>query len=59
MSASRPYAACLIARDAPLISERAATRGRFATEGGDEHAGAKKGCPFERRPREPDRTAGT
>jgi len=27
--------------DAPLIGERAATRRRSATEGGDEHAGAK------------------
>jgi hypothetical protein len=26
---------------APLIDERAASRGRAATEGGDEHAGAK------------------
>jgi hypothetical protein len=25
--------------DAPLIGERATTRGRIATEGGDEHAG--------------------
>jgi len=28
--------------DAPLIGERAATRGRIATEGGDEHAGVKR-----------------
>jgi hypothetical protein len=27
--------------DAPLIGERAATRGRSATEGGDERAGGK------------------
>jgi hypothetical protein len=38
---SRPHAAAFIARnDAPLIAERAATRGRGATAGGDEHAGA-------------------
>jgi hypothetical protein len=39
MSASRPHAASAVAaNDAPLIGERAATRGRVATEGGDEHA---------------------
>jgi hypothetical protein len=28
--------------DARLIGERAATRGRSATEGGDDHAGVKR-----------------
>jgi hypothetical protein len=32
--------------DAPLIGERAATRGRIATEGGDEQAGARRRYPF-------------
>jgi hypothetical protein len=35
-----PHAAAFVVHhDAPLIGERAATRGRGATEGGDEHAG--------------------
>jgi hypothetical protein len=41
MSVSRPYAAAFVAgHHAPLIDERAATRGRSATEGGDVRAGA-------------------
>jgi hypothetical protein len=40
MSISRPHAATVVAgNDAPLIAERAATRGRIATEGGDERGG--------------------
>ena len=35
-------AACVTGNDAPLIVERAATRGRSAAEGGYEHAGVKK-----------------
>jgi hypothetical protein len=43
----RPRAALLVAgNDAPLIDEHAATRGSSATEGGDEHAGAKRHCPL-------------
>jgi len=34
--------------DAPRIGEHAATRGRIATEGGDEHAGASERYSFER-----------
>src|SRR6202042_560378 len=42
ISASRPHTpACVARNDAPLIGERAATRGRCATAGGDEHAGLK------------------
>jgi hypothetical protein len=42
MSVWRPHAAAFVAaHDAPLIGERAATRGRSATEGGDAHADAK------------------
>ena len=42
MSVSRPHSPAFVAgHDAPLIGERAATRGRSAMEGGDEHAGAK------------------
>jgi len=37
---------------APLISERAATRGRIATAGGDELAGAKRRYPWARQLRE-------
>jgi hypothetical protein len=37
------YSAVLVARnDAPLIGERAASRGRIATEGGDGDAGVKR-----------------
>jgi len=32
--------------DAPLIGEGAATRGRSATEGADEHAGVIRRYPF-------------
>jgi hypothetical protein len=40
MSVSHPPSAAFVAgNDAPLIGERAATRGRIAMEGGDEHAG--------------------
>jgi hypothetical protein len=40
---SRPHSAAHVAaNDAPLIDERAATRGRGATECGDGHAGAKR-----------------
>ena len=35
-------AAFVAHHDAPLIAERAATRGRSAPEGGDERAGAKR-----------------
>jgi len=39
---SRPHPPAVVARhDAPLIGERAATRGRVATEGGKERGGAK------------------
>ena len=38
----------------PHIGEHAAARGRVATEGGDEHAGAKRRYPFEGQPRAPD-----
>jgi hypothetical protein len=34
--------ACVAGNDVPLIGERAATRGRSATEGGDEHAGMRR-----------------
>ena len=43
--------------EAPLIAERAAARGRFATEGGDERVDVQNA--FELQPREPDRPAGT
>ena len=60
MNVSRPHPSAFVAaNDAPLIDERAATRGRSATEGGDERAGAKARYPFALQPREPDRTAGT
>jgi hypothetical protein len=37
MSVSRPHTSAFISsNDAPLIGERAATRGRGATQGGDE-----------------------
>jgi hypothetical protein len=39
--ARNPFAS-IAANDAPLIDERAATRGLGATEDGDEHAGAKR-----------------
>jgi len=45
--------------DAPLSGERAATRGRTATEGGDERGGAKRSYPFALQPREASRTAAT
>jgi hypothetical protein len=42
MSASGPHPAAFAAgNDAPLIGERAATRGAGATEGGDEGTGVK------------------
>ena len=42
-SVAPPHASAFVAHHrAPLIGERAATRGRSATEGGDEHAGAKE-----------------
>jgi hypothetical protein len=41
----------LAAQAARLSGERAATRGRSATEGGDEHAGVKRSYPFELPPR--------
>jgi hypothetical protein len=50
MTASRPHPA---AHDAPLIGERAATRGRIAMEGGDEHGGVEELLPFSLQPREP------
>jgi hypothetical protein len=47
MSVSRPHApASAAGNDAPLIAERAATRGRSETEGGDEQAGVKRRYPF-------------
>jgi hypothetical protein len=49
MSISRPHPAASVAgNDAPLVDERAATRGRSATEGGDEHAGVNGRYPIER-----------
>jgi hypothetical protein len=40
MIASRPHSPALVGRhDAPHIGERTATRGRSATESGNEHAG--------------------
>jgi hypothetical protein len=39
--AARGPAAFIAHHDAPLIGERAATRGRIAMEVGDEHGGAK------------------
>jgi len=48
-----PHApACVAAHDTPLIGERAATRGRIATEGVDEHSLVKRRYPFARQPRE-------
>jgi hypothetical protein len=45
MIVSRPPSPASIAgTDAPRIGERAATRGRGATEGGAEHAGVKRGA---------------
>jgi hypothetical protein len=41
-SNTHPSAAFVADNNAPLIDERAATRGRSATEGGDERVGAKK-----------------
>jgi hypothetical protein len=56
MSVSRPHAAAHVAHhDAPLIAERAATRGRSATEGGVEHAGLKGALPV----RAPGRRTGS
>src|ERR1035438_6882687 len=46
---SRPHSAARVAgNEALLIDERAATRGRSATEGGDENAGVKRRYPFDR-----------
>jgi hypothetical protein len=57
-SVSRPHASAFVAgNDAPLVGERAATRGRSATEGGDERGGVKDRSPFAQQPREPDRMA--
>jgi hypothetical protein len=43
MRVSRPHPLALVAHhDPPLIDERAATRGRVAPEGGDEHAGVRR-----------------
>jgi hypothetical protein len=48
MSISRPHPSASVAhRDAPLIDERAATRRRTATEGGDSHAGARQALSVE------------
>jgi hypothetical protein len=44
---------------APLIGERAATRGRSATEDGERYAGVKRWYRREIQPCEPDRAAGT
>jgi hypothetical protein len=42
-----PHSPALVAHhDAPLIDERASARGRSATEGGDERAGAKSRYDF-------------
>jgi hypothetical protein len=54
--ARNPFAS-IAANDAPVIDERAATRGRVAMEGGNEHAGAKSALSFEHEHRETDRTA--
>jgi hypothetical protein len=60
MSISRPHAPAHVAgNDAPLIGERAATRGRSVMEAGGEHTGVKGRHPFVLQPREPDRPAGT
>jgi hypothetical protein len=49
MTASRPHSPAFNAHhDASLIDERAATRGRRATKGGNEHAGVKRRHSFER-----------
>jgi hypothetical protein len=45
--------------DAPLIGERAAARGRRATEGGDERAGMKSALSVRALPRESHRPAGS
>jgi hypothetical protein len=43
LSVSRPHPSAFVAHhDAPLIGERAATRGRSATGGGDERAGVRR-----------------
>src|SRR6202041_3063493 len=55
----QPHSAACVGHDAPLIDEGAATRGRGATEAGDERAGGQRRNPFALWPREPDRTAGT
>jgi hypothetical protein len=59
MSASRPHPPASPATMRRSSAERAATRGRIATEGEDERAGSKSALSVRRRPREPDRTAGT
>jgi hypothetical protein len=47
LSVSPPHSAAFVAgHDAPLIGERAARRGRRATEGGDERGGLKRRYPF-------------
>ena len=45
MNVSRPRSAAFVATgdDAPLIDERAATRGRMAAEGGDGYGGVENG----------------
>ena len=50
---------CFVAgNDAPLIDELAATRGRGAMEGGDEHAGAKRSISRAPASQSPGRTVG-
>jgi hypothetical protein len=48
--------ACVANNDAPLISTLAATRGRSATEGGDEQADVKRRYPFALQSRDADPT---
>jgi hypothetical protein len=54
-SLARPHPSAR--HDAPLIGERGATRGRGATEGGDERGGVKRGS-FEPQPRETESSGG-
>jgi hypothetical protein len=42
------FRAFIAHHNAPLIDERAGTRGAHPTEGGDGHGGVKTGHPFER-----------
>src|SRR5580693_3189713 len=50
--APRDSAAFVAGNDTSLVGERAAARGRGATESRDEHAGVKRGFSFVRPPTE-------